>query len=223
MKVYLHEITEQGTDVTFGSQDAWALNAIACVDESNDSLQPSAPRSLPERAPQRPIQGQLTLRKVDDVVVISGHVKTEVQLLCSRCATQFGFSCSPNFQSLYCRDPAMAGIAHLDKDKKGRATGKVVGRLKGHARHAHDFEGQDSKEADLDITYLSEEWVDLADVLTEQIQLLVPFQPLCTESCKGICAQCGADLNKGRCACSKLQKNNAFSSLKNIRIPASNS
>lgn len=213
MKVYLHEITEQGTDVAFSKDDSWAADAVARVDESDE---------LPRAQAPRPLSGNLNLRKVDEVVVITGNLKTEVRLLCSRCATPFAMACSPSFAALYCRDPAMAGIAHLDKDKKGRATGKIVGRLQGHARHAHDFAGDDTKEADLDITYLSEEWVELADVLTEQLQLLVPFQPLCSEDCKGICAQCGADLNKGRCACSKLQKNNAFSALKNIRIPASN-
>jgi len=214
MKVYLHEITEQGTDVAFGESDPWACESVARTDESQESSRAFA---------SRPLKGHMTLRKVDEVVVITGTVKTEVHLLCSRCATPFAMACSPGFQTLFCKDPAMAGIAHLDKDKKGRATGKVLGRLKGHARHAHDFAGQDSKEADLDITYLAEDWIDLGDVLTEQIQLLVPFQPLCSESCKGICAQCGADLNKGRCACSKLKKDGAFSALKNLKIPAPHS
>lgn len=213
MKVYLHEITEQGTDIAFSKDDSWAADAVARVDESDE---------LPRAQAPRPLSGNLNLRKVDEVVVITGNLKTEVRLLCSRCATPFAMACNPSFAALYCRDPAMAGIAHLDKDKKGRATGRIVGRLQGHARHAHDFAGDNTKEADLDITYLSEDWVELADVLTEQLQLLVPFQPLCSEDCKGICAQCGADLNKGRCACSKLQKNNSFSALKNIRIPASN-
>lgn len=219
MKVYLHEITEQGTELDFGQQDSWAMRAVARADEATQEGI-TAPR--PATAP-RPLTGHLTLRKVDEVVVINGNLKTEVSLLCSRCASPFQLACGPSFQSLFCTDPAMAGIAHLDKDKQGRATGKIVGRLKGHARHAHDFAGQDSRDADLDITYLAEEWVELGDVLTEQIQLLVPFQPLCSEECKGICANCGADLNKGRCACSKIQKSNAFSVLKNLRIPAQNS
>ena len=217
MKVYLHEITEQGTELDFGQQDNWAMDAVSRVDEAG-AVQP--PRA---GTPARPLKCHLTLRKVDEVVVIDGSLKTEVQLLCSRCANPFHLACSPAFTSLFCTDPAMAGIAHLDKDKQSRATGKIIGRLKGHARHAHDFDGEDAKNADLDITYLSEDWVELSDVLTEQIQLLVPFQPLCSEDCKGICANCGADLNKGRCACSKIQKSNAFSVLKNLRVPAQNS
>ncbi len=213
MRVYLHEITEQGTELKFGQDDTWAPAAVARADEQ--SPQP--------RKGTRPLEGRIFLRKVDEVVVLDGNLRTEVELLCSRCATPFALACSPNFQTLLCRDPAMAGIAHVDKDKQGRSTGKVVGRLHGHARHAHDFEGQDQKNADLDITYLAEDWIELGDVVTEQVQLLVPFQPLCEEGCKGICANCGADLNKGRCACSKLQKNSPFSALKNLRVPASHS
>ena len=213
MRIYLHEITEQGTDVTFGPKDAWAEAAVSRADETTELA--------PAQKSTRPLQGNLTLRKVDEVVVIDGRIKTELHLLCSRCATPFSFACTPSFQTLLCSDPATAGVAHLDKDKQGRATGKVVGRLQGRARHAHDFEGENQKTSDLDITYLTEDWIELEDVLTEQVQLLVPFQPLCKEDCKGICANCGADLNKGRCACSKLQKKSPFSALKNLRFPAS--
>ncbi|MFN7685963.1 MAG: YceD family protein [Oligoflexia bacterium] len=222
MRIYLHEITEQGTEVTFGpgphspgphTKDAWAEAAVSRADEISELA--------PAQKSSRPLEGRLTLRKVDDVVVIDGRIQTELHLLCSRCATPFSFACAPSFQTLFCRDPATAGVAHLDKDKQGRTTGKVVGRLQGRARHAHDFEGENQKTSDLDITYLSEDWIELEDVLTEQVQLLVPFQPLCKEDCKGICAHCGADLNKGRCACSKLQKQSPFSALKSLRFPAS--
>jgi uncharacterized protein len=208
MRVYLHEITEQGTELSFAQNDTWAQAAVARVDEDKT---PSGPR---------PLDGQITLRKVDDVVVVDGRMRTEVHLLCSRCASSFSLGCSPAFQTLFCQDPAMAGIAHLDKDKQGRATGKVVGRLKGKARHAHDFEGEDQKDSDLDITYLSEDWIEIADILTEQLQLLVPFQPLCNEDCKGICPHCGADLNKGRCACAKLKKPSPFAALNSLKLPA---
>ena len=166
-------------------------------------------------------QGDLTLRQVDGVVVVTGHVDTEVELLCSRCAAPYRMKCSPQVSALYCRDPQMAGIAHLETDKQGRTTGKVAGKLGGHARHAHDFAGEGSTHQDLDITYLSEDQIDLSSVLSEQIQLLVPFQPLCSETCKGICANCGADQNRGRCACAKIQPANAFSALKNLRFGAS--
>lgn len=215
MKIFLHEISELGTEVHFTEKDKWALDAVCSADERSEGQ--------PASASPRPLEGDLVLRKVDGVVVVQGRLDTEIELLCSRCAAPFRMSCHPQISALFCRDPSMAGIAHLDTDKQGRVTGKVVGKLSGHARHAHDFSNDGTINQDLDITYLAEDSIDLSSVLSEQIQLLIPFQPLCQENCKGICATCGADQNRGRCACAKIQPSNPFSVLKNIRVRASKS
>lgn len=215
MKLFLHEISELGTEVHFTDQDKWALDAVCSVDERAEGHLPAHTK--------RPLEGDLTLRQVDGVVVVTGRLHTEVELLCSRCAVPYRMKCDPSVSALYCRDPQMAGIAHVETDKQGRATGKVAGKLSGKARHAHDFAGEGSTNQDLDITYLSDDEIELANILSEQLQLLVPFQPLCSESCKGICPNCGADQNRGRCACAKIQPTNAFSALKNIRLGASKS
>ena len=114
----------------------------------------------------------------------------------------------------------MAGVGHLEFARTGTQKGvlKPAGQNKGHARHAHDASRDISGSQDLDITYLSSDLIELGDVLTEQLQLQVPFQPLCKESCKGICTQCGADLNQGRCACAKIAKNTPFSVLQNLKL-----
>ena len=43
----------------------------------------------------------------------------------------------------------------------------------------------------------------LDDVLTTDIILSLPFQFLCSEDCKGICAGCGKNLNRETCVCKK--------------------
>jgi uncharacterized protein len=43
--------------------------------------------------------------------------------------------------------------------------------------------------------------IDLAPAVREQILLAVPLYPLCSESCRGLCPRCGADLNQGPCSC----------------------
>jgi len=43
--------------------------------------------------------------------------------------------------------------------------------------------------------------IDLDPVLNEIIILNHPFKMLCREDCKGICANCGADLNREACRC----------------------
>jgi uncharacterized protein len=213
MKIYLHEITDQDTCLTFTQDEPWVAAAVEKVDERlND--EPAA--IAPAHATPRQARADFTLRKVDDVVVVSGEVETQIQLFCSRCANPFRFPCHPEFSALFCQDPVMAGVAHLE------AQGKPAGQIKGFARHAHDATQDSLVDAgkDLDITYLAQDFIDLSEVITEQLQLQIPFQPLCREACKGMCTQCGADLNAGRCACSKLTQASPFAVLQSLKIAA---
>ena len=43
--------------------------------------------------------------------------------------------------------------------------------------------------------------VDLTEALRESLVLAYPAATICRDDCKGICSQCGADLNKGACNC----------------------
>lgn len=43
--------------------------------------------------------------------------------------------------------------------------------------------------------------IDLTEGLRESILLALPMRFKCSESCKGLCDQCGANLNKETCEC----------------------
>jgi len=43
--------------------------------------------------------------------------------------------------------------------------------------------------------------IDFTEVLNEMIILNHPIKKLCKENCKGICADCGTDLNENNCQC----------------------
>jgi len=43
--------------------------------------------------------------------------------------------------------------------------------------------------------------VDLKPYLVELIALAIPFAPLCSEACKGLCPVCGVDRNAESCSC----------------------
>lgn len=214
MKIFLHEINEQEINLEFDEQTEWLNEAVYRVDErAEGSLK------LPKK---RKVQTELSLRQVDGVVVISGTIDTFVELTCSRCAATFEFRCHPHFSALYCQDPVMAGIAHIPHKhgKENRIKQRPMGQNQGFARHAHNSEDDESvsEGKDLDISYLAEDYIQLGDVIQEQLQFQVPFQPLCKENCKGICAQCGTDLNVGRCACAKLATKSPFSVLSHIKF-----
>lgn len=46
-------------------------------------------------------------------------------------------------------------------------------------------------------------WLDLAPLLREQSWLAIPMKPLCDPNCKGLCPQCGANLNSEPCTCDR--------------------
>lgn len=45
------------------------------------------------------------------------------------------------------------------------------------------------------------EFLDVSADVREDLLLEIPGFPLCHEGCKGLCAQCGQDLNEGTCGC----------------------
>ena len=64
--------------------------------------------------------------------------------------------------------------------------------------------GEDEREIaedDLTTAFYREGTLDVVDMLREQFQLALPMKPLCAESCRGLCPECGANLNRGNCAC----------------------
>lgn len=44
-------------------------------------------------------------------------------------------------------------------------------------------------------------WVDLAPLIREYAWLEIPHNAVCAPACKGICPNCGGNLNLGECVC----------------------
>jgi uncharacterized protein len=59
--------------------------------------------------------------------------------------------------------------------------------------------------------------VNLLDLLREEFWLAWKPMVVCSEGCKGLCQQCGENLNRHECKCSQ-RDNNPFAALKNIRF-----
>lgn len=79
--------------------------------------------------------------------------------------------------------------------------------------------GADDEELDFGI-YEGEE-IDCSDVAEEYIVLALPFTVLCNNNCRGLCAGCGANLNREPCRCKAAKEDIAegpFSTLKSLKI-----
>ena len=63
--------------------------------------------------------------------------------------------------------------------------------------------------------------IDLTENVREDMLLTLPSRCLCREDCRGLCPQCGLDLNTGSCDCTaKRLSSDAWSALDGVR-PAS--
>ncbi len=60
--------------------------------------------------------------------------------------------------------------------------------------------------------------VDVDGLAREALVLSVPGRVLCTDSCKGLCPQCGQDLNRGACKCGEDDTDARWNKLKNLRL-----
>ena len=45
--------------------------------------------------------------------------------------------------------------------------------------------------------------LDLQELVNEEVSLNLPTKILCSDDCKGLCPQCGANLNVSKCDCKK--------------------
>jgi len=59
-------------------------------------------------------------------------------------------------------------------------------------------------------------WLDLTPLLREQSWLSIPMKPLCNSDCKGLCPQCGANLNFESCACENVRINPHLATLEEL-------
>jgi len=126
---------------------------------------------------------------VKDIRVVGGFA-TEVEMKCARCLEAVPLSLDSKFDLLY-------------RPLKTQAQG-----------------GSDEvsiTEADTEIGFYQGEGLALEDVLKEQVLLAVPAKALCREDCKGLCPQCGQNLNTGSCNCAEKRTDPRWEALADIR------
>ena len=113
-------------------------------------------------------------QNVDDIRLV-GKLDTNMQVGCARCLEPVRYAVNRAFDLLY--------------------------RPLGADRQAEEVS---ITEADTEIGYYEGEGLLLEDVLREQVLLASPVKLVCREDCKGLCPQCGANLNQETCNCRQL-------------------
>lgn len=61
---------------------------------------------------------------------------------------------------------------------------------------------QNEKDDD-DYIVVENRMLDLSELINDEVSLSLPSKMLCKDDCKGLCPQCGANLNVSKCGCKK--------------------
>lgn len=64
-----------------------------------------------------------------------------------------------------------------------------------------DFGDSDNKEDMEDLPFVDGHIIDIDEMLYPEIFMNLPSKVLCKDDCKGICRECGKNLNQGECGC----------------------
>lgn len=142
---------------------------------------------------------EVDLYMEDKNIFVRGQLDGWVEVACSRCVGPV---------KLIVAEPI--AVTYLPQSQVGEKTDEE------DAEDA-DVEPASFDEDDMDVYSYEGEEVDLEPLLREQIILAVPFAPLCSEDCKGLCPVCGTDLNTGNCTCDRTPIDPRWSALKNLK------
>ncbi|MBK7977475.1 MAG: DUF177 domain-containing protein [Deltaproteobacteria bacterium] len=135
-----------------------------------------------------PAQGTITLNKAGRSLRVQGEAGFRFTEPCARCLTEVNQS-----------ERAVFDLT------------KLLGPEPDHPR-THEV-----RDDEVDEDYLTEPEIDLTQVVLEQVALELPQRVLCTESCKGLCPQCGTNLNNESCRCAQQVLDPRFAMLAKLR------
>lgn len=105
---------------------------------------------------------------------LRGEIKAALVVPCDRCVNDVDLPLEIPFDLLY----------------TPQEVSNQVGEIELHDR-------------DLDVAFYDNEEINLDELVLEQLELSLPIRVLCREDCRGLCAECGADLNLEQCQCAK--------------------
>ena len=163
MKILITDIPEEGLDLDF--TETFVAEEVALVS---------------------PVKAHLELTKTFSEIIITGSVKAEMELECSRCLKKYRRFMDEPVHVVY------HPLAEIGADR-------------------HEL-----KDDEMDMGFYQGDELDLQELIREQILLNVQMKPLCDENCRGICSQCGTDLNINTCDCDTKKLDSRLEVLKKL-------
>ncbi len=119
------------------------------------------------------IQGHLD--RMGQEIYFAGSIRTQITVKCSRCLEPV-------------RIPVLTQVRAHYLPRSRAPKGALEVEI-----HASDIETE----------FYEEQRIRLDQPIHDQILLTVPQVPLCRKDCRGLCPECGHNLNKGDCGCTR--------------------
>ncbi len=135
----------------------------------------------------QPLTARLKVIRTQNGVLVTMKGETSLRVTCSRCLEPVVVPVTVNFEEEFLQTiDVMTGMS------LGTSEDDPALLIDGH----HDLH--------------------LADVVREYLLLAVPMHPLCREDCKGLCPQCGHNLNEGACGHTAQPTDERWAALKSL-------
>ncbi|KAH9618521.1 hypothetical protein KSS87_000927 [Heliosperma pusillum] len=133
---------------------------------------------------------------------LDGIIRTVITLSCNRCGEAAGESVYSNFSLLLTEEPVeepdTINFGTMYGDEKTKSTGRT------------GVNEEDEDDALIDIEdrlYFppEEKEIDISKQIRDLIHLEITINAICDSRCKGLCLQCGTNLNTSTCGCGKQE------------------
>jgi len=138
-----------------------------------------------------PLQGVavfLSIERLRDTISIAGNIETIADIECCRCLELNSHTLKNEFRYTL--------VPSAGKEK----------------------EELELSLEELEFGYYKDDTVNIDQIILEQIILQIPINALCKDSCKGLCAHCGINLNMARCNCQIDFVDERLAVLKNVKF-----
>jgi uncharacterized protein len=119
-----------------------------------------------------PLEVRATAELLEGQIRVTGDLHTRLELACARCLEPVNEDVAREFDLFY---KPMATMSKEDEERL--------------------------KLDDTEIGFFKGEGMFLADILAEQVLLALPMKAICRSDCRGLCPQCGVNLNNEECRC----------------------
>lgn len=162
-----------------------------------------------------PVQISIDVTRKKQKLRLDGIIRTVITLGCNRCGEPAAESVFSNFSLLLTEEPIeepeiiSMGVLFAD-EKCGTASG-VSG----------DKDEDDEASIDLDDRLYfppEEKEIDISKHMRDIVHVEITINAICDPRCKGMCLNCGANLNTSSCNCQKPKmKEKGYGPLANLR------